>query len=373
MSYYDVVEVGSHPTLQTPGKGLGIKAIAGSPHHSTLFIAFGKKGETIDKQKDKNDYSVVEIPFNHKPLRTNLGFFGKVYRVVLKLYVIATFIFRMLRYLRRVDYQIINLHSLMLLPALVFISSNKKKILTFRGSDFEPFMKSKSMRYMASFCDEFHCVSLKHKFFLQEHYDKKIVIIDNFVDVEMFKSKMTTKRLNKKNIVVIAGLREVKGVDRSLKIFNELLQLDSDWTLNICGSGPEMNALKRWCQVNSIVDHVIFHGSLGREQLKTVIQSSCICMIDSRNEGFPKSMLEALAAGCFVAHSGQGECSRILDGLGFEYSVFDPGAIAAHIAQVSRNSDLFLHESARANILAEQYSKHEYCSRIENSYQILIR
>ena len=198
MNCYDVVEVGSHPTFQTPGKGLGIKAIAGTSSHSTLFIAFGKRAEEIDLQEDSSDYSIIEIPFNHKPLRTKLGLLAKVYRVVLKAGVISSFILRMLIHLRKADYKIINLHSLMLLPALLFIASTKKRILTFRGSDFELFTRSRLMRYLASFCDEFHCVSYKHKSFLMDRYDKKIVVINNFVDVDVFKSTMTSERLYNK-------------------------------------------------------------------------------------------------------------------------------------------------------------------------------
>ena len=42
-NYYDIVEIGSHPTIENPGKGLGIKTIAERKDLSTLFIAFGKK------------------------------------------------------------------------------------------------------------------------------------------------------------------------------------------------------------------------------------------------------------------------------------------------------------------------------------------
>ena len=197
--FYDSVEIGSHPTIENPGKGLGIKCFSDRDLYSTLFIAFGKKYETIEAS-NSSEYDILEIPFNHLPLRTKTSSIGKVYRIVLKTMVISSFIVRALFSLRGVHYKLINIHSLMLLPLLIFVG-RKKKVITFRGSDFDFFKKSKIMRLMALVCDEFHCVSYAQCAFLEQHFKKRITIINNMVDVRFFESPMTQSRLNKKNLI----------------------------------------------------------------------------------------------------------------------------------------------------------------------------
>ena len=369
MKFYDVVEVGSHPTLEAPGKGLGIRAIASLSSHSTLYIAFGKQNEKIIKPKNTDNYTLIEIPFNHKPLGTSLAFFDKIYRIILKIWIIFIFISRMLIILRQVDYHVINLHSLMLLPVLPFLGKQKKKIVTFRGSDFDKFKKSRFMKFLATFCTEFHCVSLRHKIYLSQKFDKKVVLINNFVDIDLFKNKLPFPRILQKNIIVIAGLRYVKGVDRSLKTFSELLKLDDGWTLHICGTGPEMKKLITFCNSNELRDSVIFHGVVNREKLSDLAQKSSICLVDSRSEGFPKSMLEAMAAGCYMVHSGQGECSRILKGYGYEYGEFNPAQIALHIFEASQDRSRITLEREQMIKIAEQYSRQSYCAVIERAYR----
>ena len=193
------------------------------------------------------------------------------------------------------------------------------------------------------------------------------------VDVRFFESPMTQSRLNKKNLIVIAGLRYVKGVDLSLKTFKSLSDQDPNWVLNICGDGPEMHSLKCWCKDHGISNKVRFHGSVTRSELRNIINLSCICMIDSRNEGFPKAMLEALAGGCYIVHSGKGECSRVLRGFGFEYNVFNADVVSKHILTISSDVDNFMLKTQEALKIANKYSIEAYCSRIEGSYKRWLR
>ena len=85
-NYYDIVKIGSHPTIENPGMGLGIKTIAE--------------------------------------------------RILFKIIVILSFIFRTIFIINRINFKLINIYSLMVLPIMIFINKDKKKTITFRGSDF---------------------------------------------------------------------------------------------------------------------------------------------------------------------------------------------------------------------------------------------
>ena len=95
-------------------------------------------------------------------------------------------------------------------------------------------------------------------------------------------------------------------------------------------------------------------------------------MIDSRDEGFPKSMLEALSSGCFISHSGKGECSKILSGYGYSYDKFDANKIAEDIIEIYSNKENFINLTSKSRNIADQYSIENYCKRIEESYKCLI-
>ena len=183
---------------------------------------------------------------------------------------------------------------------------------------------------------------------------------------------MSYQRLSQKNLIVIAGLRRVKGVDRSLEIFKAFHNKDPEWIMNICGDGVEKKFLQSWVKKNRLDKNVIFHGSVNRDKLKNILDKSCISMIDSRDEGFPKSMLEALSSGCFISHSGKGECSKILSGYGYSYDKFDANKIAEDIIEIYSNKENFINLTSKSRNIADQYSIENYCKRIEESYKCLI-
>lgn len=115
------------------------------------------------------------------------------------------------------------------------------------------------------------------------HLKRKVLFlgvdIDNFVPI---------LKDNLQNIVFIGSLVNGKGIHEFIqlaRVFNKL-------KFHLIGEGPLRNELENISSRN-----VIFHGFLANDQLKNILIDMDLHLLLSRNEGFPKVILETAASG----------------------------------------------------------------------------
>ena len=130
--------------------------------------------------------------------------------------------------------------------------------------------------------------------------------------------------------MVQAGyLVERKKADITIQAYAELCQRYPKMTLEIIGSGDQMNRYKELCKELGVTDGVCFRGFLPNEEtLAEMAKAQFFCMPSVR-EGFGIVYLEAMASGCVtIGTEGEGIADLIENGKnGFLVPPEDPDAI----------------------------------------------
>ncbi|WP_433187178.1 glycosyltransferase [Actinoallomurus sp. CA-150999] len=86
-----------------------------------------------------------------------------------------------------------------------------------------------------------------------------------------------------------------KGQDMLLEAWAEIAPRHPSWRLRLYGSGPDEDALRRQAAEAGVSDSVEFAGPTS--DIETALTGASIFALPSREEGFPMSVIEAMAYG----------------------------------------------------------------------------
>lgn len=126
---------------------------------------------------------------------------------------------------------------------------------------------------------------------LKKKTASSVLTIPNFLDKD--KSHL---RVQKTNIILAVGrLNRQKGFDLLILAFAKLSQDFLGWTILIVGEGPEREALNKLIHNLNLHTRVQLCGFIDRPFI--TFQYASIVVQPSRFEGFPNSVLEAMAYG----------------------------------------------------------------------------
>jgi len=116
-------------------------------------------------------------------------------------------------------------------------------------------------------------------------------------------------------VITVGRLVPWKGVDELVEVVPALTERYPDFKLVIVGDGPEEAALRRLCQVINAEAQVIFTGRVSHEQALAFLRSADVFVLNSRYEGLPHTVLEAMACRCpVIATDIQGTTEVVEDG-----------------------------------------------------------
>ena len=135
---------------------------------------------------------------------------------------------------------------------------------------------------------------------------KKVAVIPNFVR-EM--PGPGENAFRERVVLAVGRLDRQKGHDLLIRAFAALGRGREGWRLVILGEGPERSSLERLALTLGLGCEVIMPGVV-REPAEWLYKAG-LFVLPSRYEGFPNSLLEAMACGCAViaadCPSGPGE------------------------------------------------------------------
>ncbi|MHB8422761.1 MAG: glycosyltransferase [Leptospirales bacterium] len=103
---------------------------------------------------------------------------------------------------------------------------------------------------------------------------------------------------------VVAGLRQIKGVDVVIKGFSEISNRFQHAKLLIVGDGPERDQLKQLSTDSGLSDKILFLGS--QRNMETIYPVMDVFVLCSHTEGFSNAILEAMGMGLPVIASRVG-------------------------------------------------------------------
>jgi glycosyltransferase involved in cell wall biosynthesis len=111
-------------------------------------------------------------------------------------------------------------------------------------------------------------------------------------------------------MIVAAGrLTTQKGFDLLIPAFAQVVDRHPEWTLRICGDGPQRKALERQIIEHDLSNNVLMMGPV--ERLDLEMSNASMYVLSSRFEGLPMVMIEAMSLGLpivsFDCPTGPGE------------------------------------------------------------------
>jgi len=266
------------------------------------------------------------------------------------LFFIISATFNLINMVRHYNIDLIHAHFI-IPPGLIgiFVGKilRKKTAVTAHGSDLLIQAKNPILRPLIKFVlvnSDYVLVvnqSLKSKVLELGIKSEKIYVTPNAVDVEKFNPN--GKKLpfdieitpDKPSILFVGNLVHQKGLRYLLAAKK---QMDSDVELLIVGDGPLRHDLEKKV-VDDQIEDVVFVGA--RRDVDQIMPSADLFVLPSISEGFPITLLEAMASGLPVVATDVGGVGEVVaDGVGILVKPSDPGELAGAMDKILKNSEL---------------------------------
>jgi glycosyltransferase involved in cell wall biosynthesis len=132
--------------------------------------------------------------------------------------------------------------------------------------------------------------------------NEKIVIIPNGVNLDMFSKQNRKIFLSGDPAILFVGhVCWGKGIDVLLEAMVNIRNSLPNAKLHVVGTGlngrAELENIKHIVKQKHLENQVIFHGAVPHSRIPYYYKSAALCVLPSRHEGFPITMLEAMASG----------------------------------------------------------------------------
>lgn len=224
----------------------------------------------------------------------------KFKEVLISNYKIGPFILRpsLYKYTKDYDFYIILSDIRWLNSMLFFLFNFKKKKIILWGNWFT---KSKIANYIRlylskkSFSNIFYHQNTKNQFVKSGIKETKCFVANNTIHVDQNLLKSNQK---KNKILVVGSLNFRKRIDLLIKSFMRIQDSIPDVTLEIIGSGDQLEFLKNLAENN---ERIIFHGRIEDKQVLSEFYSKAICEVSPMQAGL--SVLQSLGFGVpFITH-----------------------------------------------------------------------
>jgi glycosyltransferase involved in cell wall biosynthesis len=225
----------------------------------------------------------------------------------------------------------------------------KKPLIIYAlGSDINVFIKSKIKRFLTKFAfrtaTRIIAVSndLKGKIINLGIEEPKVTVIPNGVDVSKFMPMdkySCRERLSlpqdKKIILFVGAIREVKGVKYLIEAFAELIKnRDNKVFLAIVGDGELKETLENRIINSGLAGKVKTEGAKLHNEIPIWINACDVFCLPSLSEGCPNVVLEALACGKPVVATKVGGLPEII--VSEEYGILVPPRSPHELANALR-------------------------------------
>ncbi len=274
--------------------------------------------------------------------------------------------FKLMSMVRRFNIDLIHAHFLIppgLIGVCVGSLLGKKTAVTAHGSDLMIQAKNPVLRRLIKFvlkrADYVLVVNqnLKDKVLELGVNPEKIYVTPNAVDVEKFNPHNTElpsdiKLSSEKPVMLFVGnLVFQKGVKYLLEA-KKLMKTDAE--LVIVGDGPLRHDLEMKVHDDDIPD-VVFTSA--RRDVNEIMPSADVFVLPSISEGFPITILEAMASGLPVVTTNVGGISEVMnEDVGIMVKPSNPRELASALDKILENKKLITGRGVAAREQALKYS-----------------
>jgi glycosyltransferase involved in cell wall biosynthesis len=172
----------------------------------------------------------------------------------------------------------------------------------------------------------------------------------------------------------VGRLSYEKGFDLLLEAWAEVAAAFPDWRLRIVGAGPEDAALRARATELGVAGGVDFAGQ--SSDVEADLRAASVYALPSRAEGFPMTLLEAMAMGlpCAAFDCAPGVREIITDGDdGLVVAAGNTGQLADALSRLLADADLRDAMSSRALASVERFTPAHIADRWERLFEFVYR
>ena len=170
--------------------------------------------------------------------------------------------------------------------------------------------------------------------------EEKIEVICNGIDIEKFKPLKTNTKDNLKRIVVMARIDKLKGIMNLIEAMAKVSKRHPEAICEIYGPISDkayFKACQRKIKSLNLENKVLFMGPTDKPEL--AYNRAYVVVQPSLSEGFPFTVIEAMACGKPVIATDVGGISEAIDGFGVVVPPRSSIALAEGIIKVLENEE----------------------------------
>jgi glycosyltransferase involved in cell wall biosynthesis len=301
-------------------KSIGLQSYMFSKY-STMFNYIFTKKNGFKKLKLKNT-KVFQIKYFEINLQ-NQNYAKIIYILSLstKLFANIIFFLKIIKSINKKEIKIVHIHNInfLLTGFLLKLFWKKRTILSLGGTDIIRLQNKILFNKLLNKVDCIVTVSkkIKDEFLKIYRFKKKIIVINNGIDINNFKFK---KKKNIKNIFISIGhIRWQKDYLNLIKAANILVKKKYFVKFYIVGKIYDdvlFLKLKKYINENNLNKNIFFLGFKNNQEIKKLLYQSKALIISSKSEGFPKVVLEAMSCGTPIITTDVGDLKKIISKCG---------------------------------------------------------
>lgn len=163
---------------------------------------------------------------------------------------------------------------------------------------------------------------------------RKIRLLYNDIQLERFDSKnypLAKKSLLEKYTIhpetkILLLVHRLSPVRKTLLYLEPMLEVFSNtvkskWILFVAGGGSELPVAQELVKKLNLTDHVIFLGNIANQEIAELYASANIFVHPTYTEGFPRVLIEAMAAGLPIVSTDAGGTKELMGNSQAQYIV----------------------------------------------------
>jgi glycosyltransferase involved in cell wall biosynthesis len=159
-------------------------------------------------------------------------------------------------------------------------------------------------------------------------------------------------------LITVCRQEREKGSEVVMQSLPLILEQSQGVTLDVVGEGSRLRYLKQLATSLGLEDRIRFHGKVNHDQVKSLLLGTDLfCYPTTASEGFPKSVLEALACGLPVVTTHVSVLPALIGtGCGVLIDEATPAALALAVLDCIHDCQIYSAMSTQAKQTAWQYS-----------------
>ena len=176
---------------------------------------------------------------------------------------------------------------------------------------------------------------------------------------EQLSSMEKTKQWNgfgPMKLVTVGRLSSGKNMEAIINALPVVIENYPEATLDVIGDGELMERLKQLVYNLSLDGMVIFHGNIPHKEVLKILSNSHIFVFPTFREGFPKSLLEAMACGLPLVATRTSVIPSLISDCGYIMDYPSPEEVSNGVLTLSSDPAQWLKFSTIAHQKSLEYS-----------------